>query len=69
MKKSPLVLIPGLLCDAQLWRHEEIAAAVKGARLVVIERCGHLSTLEKLAEVNAALRRWLEAQTSVDPLR
>ncbi len=42
-------------------RHEEIATAIKGARLEVIEECGHLSTLEKPAEVNAALRRWLGA--------
>lgn len=53
-----------VLCGRQdertpLARHEEIAAAVTGARLEVIEDCGHLSTLEKPAEVNAALRRWL----------
>jgi len=40
-------------------RHEEIAAGIRSARLEVIEDCGHLSTLEKPAEVNAALRRWL----------
>jgi pimeloyl-ACP methyl ester carboxylesterase len=39
--------------------HQEIAAGIKGARLEVIEDCGHLSTLERPAEVNAALRRWL----------
>lgn len=55
-----------VLCGRQdaltpLARHEEIAAAIKGARLEVIEDCGHLSTLEKPAEVNAALRRWLAA--------
>jgi len=41
--------------------HQQIAAGIKGARLEVIEDCGHLSTLEKPAEVNAALRRWLAA--------
>ena len=55
-----------VLCGRQdaltpLPRHEEIAAGIKGARLEVIEDCGHLSTLEKPAEVNAALRRWLAA--------
>ena len=40
-------------------RHEEIAAAIPGARLEVIEECGHLSTLERPSAVNAALRRWL----------
>ena len=53
-----------VLCGRQdamtpLGGHEKIAAAIKGARLEVLEDCGHLSTLEKPAEVNAALRRWL----------
>ncbi len=39
----------------------EIAADIDGARLVVIEDCGHLSTLERPAAVNAALRAWLAA--------
>lgn len=39
--------------------HEEIAALVPGAALSVIERCGHLSTLERPQAVNAALRGWL----------
>ena len=54
------------LCGRQdgltpLARHEEIAAAISGARLEVIEQCGHLSTLEAPMEVSAALRRWLLA--------
>jgi pimeloyl-ACP methyl ester carboxylesterase len=40
-------------------RHREIAADVPGSRLVVIEDCGHLSTMEKPDAVNAALRAWL----------
>lgn len=53
-----------VLCGRQdaltpLARHQEIAAAIKGARLEIIEDCGHLSTLERPAEVSAALRRWL----------
>jgi len=39
--------------------HEEIAAAIPGARLEIIEDCGHLSTLERPAQVNALLRAWL----------
>jgi pimeloyl-ACP methyl ester carboxylesterase len=39
--------------------HEELAALIPGARLVVVEHCGHLSTLERPEEVNDALRRWL----------
>ncbi|MBE0626322.1 MAG: alpha/beta fold hydrolase [Burkholderiales bacterium] len=42
-------------------RHEKIAAGIEGARLEVLDDCGHLSTLEKPAQVNAALRRWLTA--------
>ena len=37
----------------------EMAELVPDARLAVIEDCGHLSTLEKPREVNAALRTWL----------
>jgi pimeloyl-ACP methyl ester carboxylesterase len=39
--------------------HEEMAALAPGARLEVVERCGHMSAMEKPAEVTAALRRWL----------
>ena len=38
---------------------EEMAALVPGARLEVVERCGHMSAMERPAEVSAALRRWL----------
>ena len=41
--------------------HEEIAAAIPGARLAIVERCGHLATLERPAEVSAELRAWLTA--------
>ena len=37
----------------------EIAAGIPGAELAVIERCGHLSTLERPAEVSGRLRDWL----------
>ncbi|MHA1153642.1 MAG: alpha/beta fold hydrolase [Alphaproteobacteria bacterium] len=39
--------------------HEEIAAAIPGAKLTVIEDCGHLTTMERPVEVGAALREWL----------
>jgi pimeloyl-ACP methyl ester carboxylesterase len=42
-----------------LERHEEIVRQIPTARLVVIERCGHLSTLERPHEVNVALSDWL----------
>jgi pimeloyl-ACP methyl ester carboxylesterase len=40
---------------------EEIAAAIPGARLVVVPACGHLSTMERPDEVNRALGEWLSA--------
>ena len=42
-------------------RAEEIAAGIAGARLVVVAECGHGSTLEQPAAVNAALVEWIEA--------
>jgi pimeloyl-ACP methyl ester carboxylesterase len=38
-----------------------MAAAIRGARLVVIEECGHMSTVEQPDAVTAALRDWLRA--------
>jgi pimeloyl-ACP methyl ester carboxylesterase len=44
---------------------EEMAAAIKGSELVVVEQCGHLVTMEKPEETNAILKRWLSgARTS-----
>lgn len=40
---------------------EEMHAGIAGSRLVVIEDCGHLATMEQPAAVNAALRDWLTA--------
>lgn len=42
--------------------HEEIAAAIPGAELLILERCGHLSTLEQPERVNEALLRWLSIE-------
>jgi pimeloyl-ACP methyl ester carboxylesterase len=41
-------------------QHEEIAAAIPGAVLEVVEDCGHMATMERPGEVTGALRRWLE---------
>ncbi|MBS0367424.1 MAG: alpha/beta fold hydrolase [Proteobacteria bacterium] len=38
----------------------EMAQGIRGAHLVTVARCGHLSTLERPAAVNTALRRWLQ---------
>jgi pimeloyl-ACP methyl ester carboxylesterase len=40
-------------------RHEEIAQAIPGSTLVVIPRCGHMSTIEVPAAVNRAIENWL----------
>ena len=40
-------------------RSEEMAADIADSRLIVLDECGHMSPLEKPAEVTAALRRWL----------
>ncbi|MGH7122853.1 MAG: alpha/beta fold hydrolase [Stellaceae bacterium] len=55
-----------VLCGRQdaltpLALHEEIAGLVPGAKLVIVEDCGHLSTMEKPVTVTAALRQWLTA--------
>jgi len=39
--------------------HEEMAAAIPGARLVLVEQCGHLSAMEQPQAVTALLRDWL----------
>jgi pimeloyl-ACP methyl ester carboxylesterase len=57
--------VPSLvLCGRQdaitsLGNHEEMANLIPAAELVVIENCGHLSTLEQPDEVSRAMRRWL----------
>lgn len=55
-----------ILCGRQdqltpLDRHEEMAAGINGARLEVLDDCGHMSAMEKPGQVNQALRRWLAA--------
>ena len=62
----PRVAVPALvLCGREdaltpLEVHEEMAAGLPGAELVVLDGCGHLSTWERPDEVTAALRSWLE---------
>ena len=43
--------------------HREMADRIPHARFVVIENCGHLSTLERPEEVTAAMRAWLSEPT------
>jgi pimeloyl-ACP methyl ester carboxylesterase len=39
--------------------HQEMASAIAGSRLVVIEDCGHLAPLERPYAVTALMRYWL----------
>jgi pimeloyl-ACP methyl ester carboxylesterase len=53
-----------VLCGAQdSWSlpqgHRDMAAAIRGSRLELIEDCGHMAPMEKPAEVSAALATWL----------
>jgi pimeloyl-ACP methyl ester carboxylesterase len=41
-------------------RHEAMAALVPHSTLVVIEQCGHMSTMERPAQVTVALCNWLQ---------
>ena len=40
-------------------QHEAMAAAIPGAQLAIVERCGHMCTLEQPQAVNEALADWL----------
>ena len=64
------VLLPQIRCPALLlcgrddaWsplaRHEEMHAAIFGSRLEVIEKSGHMTTMERPDAVSVALRNWL----------
>jgi pimeloyl-ACP methyl ester carboxylesterase len=37
----------------------EIAAGIAGAKLAIVENCGHLATIERPEAVNAAMAGWL----------
>ena len=41
--------------------HEEMASSIDGAKLVVIDDCGHLAPLEQPEATTAAMREWLLA--------
>jgi pimeloyl-ACP methyl ester carboxylesterase len=61
----PKINCPALvLCGRQdqmtpLPRNEEIASLIPGARLEIIENCGHLTTMERPWETSVAMRQWL----------
>ena len=58
--QCPVLLLCGeedRLCPVA--RHQEMRELLPNASLTVVEKCGHITTLEKPAQVNQALRRWL----------
>lgn len=58
--RCPTLVISGgrdRVCPPEL--QEELAAAIPGARLAVLERCGHVAPLEDPGAVSALLREWL----------
>jgi pimeloyl-ACP methyl ester carboxylesterase len=66
-------LLPSITCPTLLlcgredsWsppaQHEKMRDAIPNAQLCIIERCGHMSTLEQPQVVNEALARWLGAE-------
>jgi pimeloyl-ACP methyl ester carboxylesterase len=58
--KCPTIVVCGRDDAATpLFLSEEMAAAIGGSELIVIEQCGHLVTMEKPEETNAILRKWL----------
>lgn len=59
--KCPTIVVCGRDDTATpLFLSEEMAAAIEGSELIVIEACGHLISMEKPEETNAILRRWLQ---------
>lgn len=60
--KCPTIVVCGRDDAATpLFLSEEMAAAIGGSELIVIEQCGHLVTMEKPEETNATLRKWLSS--------
>ena len=61
-----------VLCGAQdqltpRTLHEEMADAIPGSKLHVVNDCGHLSTLERPEEITTALEQWLELPQTAGP--
>ena len=61
----PTIACPTLVLTGRedLWsppeQHATIASAIRGAQLVIVEQCGHMSTMEQPEAVNAAFVDWL----------
>ena len=61
----PTITCPTLVLTGRedLWsppeQHAQMAAAIAGAQLCIVEQCAHMSTLEQPQAVNAAFAQWL----------
>lgn len=59
--KCPTLVLVG---REDLWSpvagHREIAAAIPGSQLVIVEHCGHMAPMERPAEVTSALTAWFQ---------
>lgn len=44
--------------------HREMAALISQSKLVVIEKCGHMATMERPGEVTSAMTEWLKSLVS-----
>ncbi len=64
-------LLPGITCPTLVltgrqdaWaspaQHETMAAAIPGAQLLIVEDCGHMTTMEQPQAVSEALAAWLQ---------
>jgi pimeloyl-ACP methyl ester carboxylesterase len=69
-RPDPRPLLPTMTCPtlvmvgrhdrwSPLSQHEEIAALIPNAELVVVEESGHMATVEQPEQVSRALLRWL----------
>ena len=58
--QCPALVLTG---EDDIWsppvRHQEIAVGIQGSTLVLLPKSGHMSTMERPAEVAAAMRAWL----------
>jgi pimeloyl-ACP methyl ester carboxylesterase len=61
----PTITCPTLVLTGRedLWsppeQHAQMAEAIAGAQLCIVEQCGHMSTLERPEVVSAAFAHWL----------
>ena len=55
--------------STQINMHTEIAEAIPGAHLVIMDNCSHLSPLEQAEQVTRELRSWLTGIRSTYELR